>query len=64
MSKKLETWETISEDPNLRWCCAKTGFDAAWGATPEQARENWEHQQMFFAHKTPFNYDGSQLRRE
>ena len=61
MSKKLETWETISEDPNLRWCCAKTGFDAAWGATPEQARENWEHQQMFFAHKTPFNYDGSYI---
>lgn len=48
MSKKLEIFETISEDPNLRWCCAKTGFDAAWGDTPEQARKNWEHQQLFF----------------
>lgn len=47
MSKKLEIFETISEDPNHRWCCAKTGFDAAWGDTPEQARKNWEHQQLF-----------------
>ncbi|QFR55691.1 hypothetical protein JC221_045 [Yersinia phage JC221] len=44
MRRKVEVWETISDDPEFKWCAASSGFDMVWGPTKEEALRRYKAQ--------------------